>query len=181
MLSNQDIPREVYGKWVEIMDKTQRQVPLSLLQPNRQVESGMEPDVQAKPISAARVEVEGIVEAPAPAHVEVHENVKANEWLTVNSKSGGTTQKSDQTTKAPTEQDFKVPRNETEHNEMVTRLTDGGSTPTEAEQIIAARKSAFNKASKQFKKNMVKPTKWNQRKANQSRKSAINPTIDHGY
>ena len=99
----------------------------------------------------------------------------------MNSKSGGTTQKSDQTTKAPTEQDFKVPRNETEHNEMVTRLTDGGSTPTEAEQIIAARKSAFNKASKQFKKNMVKPTKWNQRKANQSRKSAINPTIDHGY
>ena len=53
---------------------------------------------------------------------------------------------------APSESDFMVSVNVSEHNAMVDRLTMGGSTKAEAEQIIATRRTAFKKATIQFKK-----------------------------
>ena len=48
--------------------------------------------------------------------------------------------------------DFRAPANQIEHNLIVARLMDGGSLRSEAEQAIASRKAAFNKALREFKK-----------------------------
>ena len=42
--------------------------------------------------------------------------------------------------------DFRIPANQIEHNMIVTNLVLGGSLQSEAEQVIATRKNAFNKA-----------------------------------
>ena len=52
----------------------------------------------------------------------------------------------------PVPGDFLVPTNLVEHNLIVARLVSGGSLPAEAEQTIASRKAAFNKALREFKK-----------------------------
>jgi hypothetical protein len=46
---------------------------------------------------------------------------------------------------------------------MVERLKLEGSTPEEAEPIIASKRTAFKKATKQFKKVATKTPKWNQK------------------
>ena len=51
---------------------------------------------------------------------------------------------------APTQAKFRVPQNLIEHNLIVARLVDGGSLPSEAEIVIASRKTAFNKAFREF-------------------------------
>ena len=53
---------------------------------------------------------------------------------------------------APTQAEFRVPQNLTEHNLIVARLADGGSLPSEAEIVIASRKTAFNKALREYKR-----------------------------
>ncbi len=52
----------------------------------------------------------------------------------------------------PKQVDFLVPGTKAEHEQMIDRLIQGGSLLGEAEQIIASRKTAFNKALKEFKK-----------------------------
>ena len=45
-----------------------------------------------------------------------------------------------------------VPTNLIEHNLIVARLVSAGSLPAEAEQTIASRKAAYNKALREYKK-----------------------------
>ena len=62
------------------------------------------------------------------------------------------TQPDPNTTPPPTQRDYKVPTNQFEHNQVVAGLVSGGSSQAEAEQVIASRKTAFNKAMKDYKK-----------------------------
>ena len=52
----------------------------------------------------------------------------------------------------PTLADFRAPANQIEHNLIIARLMDGGSSKSEAEHAISTRKAAFNKALREFKK-----------------------------
>jgi hypothetical protein len=56
----------------------------------------------------------------------------------------------------PNKADFLVPSNAEEHKAMSSRLIKAGTLPAEAEQIIAMRKSAYNKACREFKKSSYK-------------------------
>ena len=67
------------------------------------------------------------------------------------SKDFGSTQ---QARTPPTPGDFLVPTNKVEHTLMVARLVSGGSPQAEAEQIITQRKAAYNKALRDFKKDL---------------------------
>jgi hypothetical protein len=60
----------------------------------------------------------------------------------------------------PKKSDYLVPVTRAEEDEMIDRLIHGGSLLGEAEQIIASRKLAFNKACREFKKAAGKPSKW---------------------
>ena len=85
----------------------------------------------------------------------------------------------------PKREDFLVPQSKAEHDKIVDRLITGGSTLSEAEQIIAARKTAFNKALKEFKKGYQdsKPTTTGKRgpkalKSNTNTSRRVNSTSD---
>ena len=85
----------------------------------------------------------------------------------------------------PKREDFLVPQSKAEHDKIVDRLITGGSTLGEAEQIIAARKTAFNKALKEFKKGYQdsKPTTIGKRgpkalKSNTNTSRRVNSTSD---
>ena len=45
----------------------------------------------------------------------------------------------------------RVPQNQIEHNLIVARLVTGGSLQSEAELVVASRKTAFNKAHRELK------------------------------
>ena len=66
----------------------------------------------------------------------------------------------DDKTGEPKKADFLVPETRAEHESMVDRLIKGGSLLGEAEQIIALRSIAFNKACREQKKLAGKPSKW---------------------
>ena len=56
------------------------------------------------------------------------------------------------TKQAPTQAELRVPQNQIEHNQIIARLVEGGSIPSKAELVIASRKTAFNKALREFKR-----------------------------
>ena len=72
----------------------------------------------------------------------------------------------------PVPGDFLVPTNLIEHNLIVARLISGGSLPAEAEQTIASRKAAFNKALREYKKE--NPNQNNNRASKQGKQSKTN-------
>jgi hypothetical protein len=55
--------------------------------------------------------------------------------------------------KGPDVATFKLPAKPIEHEQMIEKIMQGGLMRSEAEQSISARKSLFNKACKEFKKN----------------------------
>ena len=80
---------------------------------------------------------------------------------------------SDTATQGPEAASFKVPANPVEHDQMVEKMMQGGLLRSEAEQSISARKTAFNKACKEFKKSENSQLKG-LRKATKNRRS-VNP------
>ena len=83
-------------------------------------------------------------------------------------------------TVAPTKAEFMVPMNVSEHNAMVDRLTLGGSTKAEAEQTIAACRTAFKKATNQFKKSLSKTPRGGQRRVAKNCKPVDNSQEENG-
>jgi hypothetical protein len=70
---------------------------------------------------------------------------------------------------APTQAGFGIPQSHAEHTATILRLVSGGSSEAEAEHLIAARKTAFNKANREYRKSVnsrtrdpIKKTKKNQ-------------------
>ena len=70
----------------------------------------------------------------------------------------------------PTPADFRVPVNMIEHNLIIDRLVSGGSLQAEAEQTIAGRKTAFNKALREFKKDQLPKSTANTRRNSKNSK-----------
>ncbi len=64
----------------------------------------------------------------------------------------------------PLRESFKVPQDELEHSVMLERLVQGGLSTQEAELTIAARKTAYNKACREYKKDAGKTNKWQKKK-----------------
>ena len=94
-------------------------------------------------------------------------------------------------TEAPNKEDFLVPKDTLEHSEMVDKLIKAGIRQIEADQIIASRKNAYNRACHEYKKNTI-PTmmpatktcsqerKTNPKKSKKSSKPVSpNTTIEH--
>jgi hypothetical protein len=62
--------------------------------------------------------------------------------------------------KGPSKEAFNLPLDELDHISMVKKLVQGGLSSHEAEQTISSRKTAFNKACRDFKKESGKVCKW---------------------
>ncbi len=73
-----------------------------------------------------------------------------------------------------------IPLNKTEHEDVIRKLVLGGSSISEAELVIASRKTAFNKANKEFKKNLNSSGAANPRKPKTFRKLSNQPDVEYG-
>jgi hypothetical protein len=63
---------------------------------------------------------------------------------------------------------------------MVERLVAGGSSVAEAELIISSRKSAFNKANREYKRGPGKQMKQSQKKETRQSKHVEKDHDDYG-
>ena len=86
---------------------------------------------------------------------------------------------SDEPSLGPTKADFLVPANKTEHEDMVSTLMKAGIRYTEAEQLIALRKTSFNRACKDFKKTPSNANKQTQKKTNRKSKQLNKSQDEH--
>ena len=175
MESNGDIPVDLFGNWVNSVDR-----PLfsnNGNKPTLRTANGPPPAAfgigaapHCKPCSS------GVSEKPKSMMPITDPVSKTADWLNTNPilhSTAGTSSTqippsqilvTDNITRPlveseksksnePKQVDFLVPRTKAEHEQMIDRLIQGGSLLGEAEQIIASRKTAFNKALKEYKKN----------------------------
>jgi hypothetical protein len=80
----------------------------------------------------------------------------------------------------PKRSDFQIPEDESEHELFIERLMTVGSTRLEAEQIITSRKTAFNKATRKFKRLSVKQTRSRLKKDSKNSKRVSKEPDQHG-
>ena len=82
--------------------------------------------------------------------------------------------------KGPSKEAFKVPLDDLDHISMVKRLVLGGLSSHEAEQTISSRKTAFNKACRDYKKESGKIGKWQKKKNEKLSKTDSNTPNQNG-
>jgi hypothetical protein len=81
--------------------------------------------------------------------------------------------------KEPSKEEFNNPLTGVEHNSMVAKLRLGGLTENEAEQTKSFRKTAFNKAVREFKKESGMNTKSNPKKLTKNTKQVASKVHEH--
>ena len=186
------IPDECFGRWKEIISNTKNPGTgnkLHLLtQSNRptsqsELNNGGRDDLgvaNTLPTSPLQSQVSDTatwirnlphsVTRPLPLAKKVVEHNEERPELNIHQESG---QQSTTNKYKPEEKDFNLPASAGELKLMVDKLVKAGSSQSEAEQIIANRKTAFNKASREFKRSQsVKIAKQSQKRATKTSKTA---------
>ena len=83
--------------------------------------------------------------------------------------------------KEPKESDFKIPNSKEEFDKIVNNLMSVGLSKSEAEQLIGMRRTAFNRATREFKKNTNKTVyKSNIKKTSKNSKLTSQLTDEYG-
>jgi hypothetical protein len=83
--------------------------------------------------------------------------------------------------KEPKESDYKIPNSKEEYDKIVNDLMSVGSTKSEAEQLIGMRRTAFNRATREFKKSTNKSAnKSNIKKSSKNSKLTSQLTDEYG-
>ncbi len=183
---NTFIPVECYGRWIDIIKKGERRsaglAPSAPMAPS----VNRNPDIRPGQDDTLANLNDFNDESVPPIEVMPASQVTA-QWLEKVSNPRQQTEraslgdKDSQAVGPPVESDFKIPVDASEHEEFIERLTMAGSTNAEAEQVIAARKIAFKKATSQYKKTTAKTLKGGQRKTTSNRKLALGSQDNDGY
>jgi hypothetical protein len=170
------IPVDYYGKWIEILQKT-----------DRPASRRSDPEVVTKGDVPSTTNVLGPQEAgndtlPNMENSQVSQDSQTAAWInnlpqTTEPNTEGKNGAPGKNVSLPTEDDFNLPQNDDEYQTMVSRLVGAGSNPNEAEQIIANRRIAYNKACREYKKlHPGKLAKGSQKKSNKiSKPVCLNP------
>ena len=160
MLENKVIPKELYGKWFNSELQTrirQADTVESDSEADRpQIEISLPPN-DPTTATADWVKSQGVItdsaanSAVGPKPVVKNTPVNLNRLVQTYP---------DDMSNEPKKADFRVPETRAEHEKMIDSLIKGGTLLGEAEQIIASRITAFNKACREHKKMSGKPSKW---------------------
>ena len=175
---NPDIPEEYYGKWSEIVRKVglekvkrpilpenerERSTPLSSLDsdPERQADPPSEhlqerrkEIVKERDIPTTASQVKPKEKNPHPQASNTAEETKANNII-----------------HPPRAKDFNIPENEDEYNQMIEGMIKCGMRSSEAEANLKTRKTAFNKAIREYERDNKPPA--TRKAAGKGRKSSF--------
>ena len=180
---NPQFPRETYGRWAELIKATN---PGVFDQGQEQVRTTDEPPASTQCPAAATAEwllTSNPSTTPTFTTTNETNEAQASGSNPVKTTLDGIPAKESTSTArpAPTLAEFRVPANLVEHNLIVQRLLSGGSNRAEAEQTIALRKTAFNKALREHKRdnNQSAPRSINTRKNSKTSKPVNNNSTNH--
>ena len=174
--SNPDFPRELFNRPTRMINPDSHELPH---------EGGMQPleDTANWVMNHSQHETPDS-DLVATGSIDMDDTVpklvEDNESNQSDTKSVQAVKTKPSTTVGPKREDFLIPANETEYNQMVERLVAGGSSVVEAELIISSRKSAFNKANREYKRGPGKQTKQSQKKETRQSKHVEKDHDDYG-
>ena len=150
---NNEFAPEMYGKWIDILQKVRNEQPTE-----RHHES--EPDLSQE-------------NRPQRAQQETNDPNTSNQ----NTNPGGqvpTIQKPNED-EAPTEEEFDIPTTKEAYESMLDRFKTVGISKSEADEAIKIRTTAYNKACREHKKRMIEKRKQNNLKAGaNTRRNSLN-------
>ena len=194
---NPTIPMRAFGKWPEILEKHTGQK-LAITRSN---ETGLNSTNSTVTIGA-HVNPECDEQEIRPPMNTIQQEAATADWLlsqslipiddntSVQRDNTNTLSKSDPTIPSqssdntePTKRDFLIPLTSEEHKETIDKMILGGSLRNEAENIIAGRVAAYNKALKQYKKDKTKNSRTSYKKKIQEKQStqAAQNTTHYGH
>ena len=155
MAINDFVPDDFYGDWKEKLEKKdkarnnedQRAVQEERIQPDK--------TNQVNPVEETGNEVVPTQEARAMAETDDEEEMEVETEKSKSTLADVTTeQKKDPVAKRPTPKDFSLPETDMEMETLIKAMEEGGSLRSEAEANIKSRRAAFNKATKEYDKEM---------------------------
>ena len=188
--SETEIPRECFGRWIEILRDANSPIRRSHthrspsydqrsfdMDVTTEVEREKEKDPGNQGLPSSSISQISDTASWIKNLPPQNKAVRTDPDSTLVSGSHGKNESSQTSNAAeadkPQEKDFHLPSSKEEHKVMVEKLVKAGSLPTEAEQIICNRRTAFNKACREYKKLLpVKQSKMSQRKLNKTSKTA---------
>ena len=135
--TNPDIPTEFYGRWTELVAKNQQ----GLLNKNRTSEQPQRSQ-KAKENTESSKEDTQETSVPEPQTTETGEKIHAEKEAQ---------SQMDDTSLPPTEGDFDLPMNEEQYESMVDRFATIGLKRPDLDKVLESRRTAFNKALREYK------------------------------
>ena len=90
-----------------------------------------------------------------------------------NKKTATETEKNDQEPTAPREEEFGIPTSEEEYESMVERMATCGFTRPDLDKILETKRTAFNKATREFRIQGKKKQTEENKTARKTRKNSI--------
>jgi hypothetical protein len=174
------IPMECYGRWIDIIKRVKHQPDL-LTSDTLWADFTAGPtqdDSNSNPNDFTNEFMLPFEELPA-CQVTAQWLKKVSELVQGHAKAYLKDQKAP-VEKLLIESDFMIPVDVSEHKEVIKRHAMAGSTKAEAEQVIAARKKAFKKATSLYKKSASKTLIGGQKKVTNIRKLAAGSHDNYG-
>ena len=161
--ANPNIPEDLFGKWFgPNVSNTSANISYNAQEANsfreeanRTVSAIIDP---VPSLDATQGAPQSAPLTPLAPTLKTLETVQPNQMQTT-SKDVSNINK-DEKNCEPRKSDFLVPETKAEEDSMIDKLIQAGSLLGEAEQIVASRKLAYNRACREFKKSAVKPSKW---------------------
>ena len=179
--SNPGIPGTLFGKWMDIVtnQNVQNQELHTIEQSVMDEPVKLGSPVDASTVSKATMNWINVLDDSCPVDVSMSSGSIRPALLanhTLRDKPLLTTSP----VKGPSKEAFKVPLDDLDHVSMVKRLVLGGLSSHEAEQTISSRKTAFNKACRDYKKESGKIGKWQKKKNEKLSKTDSNTPNQNG-
>ena len=179
---NPDIPEEYYGKWIEILNKAG---PERDLIPNREERQNATENVREKLPMVSSIDKEPIKPtSPMKEHHEPRNETAKERNTTSNPISQTETEEGSLHTHTSTQaetpenanhppraKDFNIPENEEEYHQMIDGMMKCGMKCSEAEANLKTRKTAFNKALREYDRDNKPPA--TRKAAGRGRKSSF--------
>ena len=140
MTKNTDIPEDFYGKWIEILEKSGMGRVDTANEQTR--ESHTLTETTGQPTENTKAD-----SATAQATTVIKEKEKQS--TDIRTLDGGDDENDDG---RPNPRDFNIPDTEEDHESLIQGMIACGMHVSDAEANIKSRKTAFNRATREYKK-----------------------------
>ena len=135
--SNPDVPTEMYGRWVELVEKNKAGL-LGKQKNDNRPQLKQRDDHEVSNTNEHIRDTTNAQPEPQTAYEKSAVEPRANQIV-------------EHPTQAPSEEEFELPTNEEQYESMVDRFATIGLKRSDLDKVLESRRTAFNKAQREFK------------------------------